>query len=76
MSPWDLFGQVAWHGTGGNEKFYFENQNVSFVVCVRVCMYVCACVYVYVCMCVCMCVCIYVCVYVCVLNVTNCAPHL
>ena len=29
VSPWDLFCQVAWHGTGGNEKFYFENQNVS-----------------------------------------------
>ena len=25
---WMLPCQVAWHGTGGNERFYFENQNV------------------------------------------------
>ncbi|KAL5460471.1 hypothetical protein EMCRGX_G033922 [Ephydatia muelleri] len=23
--------EVAWHGTGGNEKFYFENQNVCMI---------------------------------------------
>ena len=26
-----LTPQVAWQGSGGNEKFYFENENVSSV---------------------------------------------
>ena len=30
----DLFScklsEVAWQGSGGNEKFYFENENVHF----------------------------------------------
>lgn len=28
-----LFFQVPWQGTGGNEKFFFENENVCTCFC-------------------------------------------
>ena len=30
--PLSLSFQVPWQGTGGNEKFFFENENVSLII--------------------------------------------
>ncbi len=31
--------EVAWQDTGGNEKFYFDNENVNCSVYIGTCMY-------------------------------------